>query len=178
MRLGFDKPSVVWVGVVAAAAAAFVFFVSRPRMQQLHELKKQIEIEHEEWAADSGAVQSVAEAQRRLQTLQQRTAAFDQHVPDQELLGSFLQELARAAESRELRPDAIEPGKPIRSAEVVALPIAFKVKGSFPAVFALVQDIERMSRLVRFDRLTAKAEPTRPGTVVAEMSVRIFFRAS
>ena len=61
--------------------------------------------------------------------LRQRVGRFDLQVPVQDQLGSYLESLAGVAQAHQLRPEAIEPGTPIRSRELFAVPIVVKVHG-------------------------------------------------
>ena len=115
--------------------------------------------------------------QHEVDSLTAHIADFDQRIPEQEMLGPFLEALARSAEEHKLRPDAIEPGAPIRCPGVVGLPIVFKVHGPFKDVYALVKDIEHTPRLTQVERFEAKSTDDKPGTVSAELHLRIFSRA-
>ena len=125
--------SLVWAAAVLGLSAAFVLLVARPQVLRMRNLANTVQSER---AGNSRAYQSldvIAKAQKETAALVARVADFDQRIPREPMLGDFLEELARLAQKRDLQSDTLQPGEPIRSAEVVALPIAIKVHGSFAA---------------------------------------------
>jgi Tfp pilus assembly protein PilO len=110
--------------------------------------------------------------------LQDTTAAFNDQIPVGENLGTFLQDLGRIAEHRQVRLEQIEPGNAVPSDRVFALPVTFKVHGSFKRVFDLIQDIEKMPRLTLIERLETHADRDVSGEVTAQLKLRVYYRAA
>ena len=174
----FDKLTVIWAGAVLAVTSGFLLLVTRPQAGRLCGLTGQIRTKQMEQVLGRHELETIETLEREVDELTARSADFEARIPQQEMLGAFLEDLARCAEARTLRPDSIKPGKPVPSSEVVALPIAFAVRGPFPAVCALIADIERMPRLTQIERFETRIDEEDPGRVWAEVSLRIFFRTS
>ena len=165
----------LWSGAILAASAAFGFFVTWPQMVKVRALAARVQSEKAELASRYQSLEVIAQAQKSTAALTARVADFDQRIPAESKVGDFLEELARLVQNRDLRPETVQPGEPIRSPEVIALPIAIKVHGSFSGIHGLLQDIEHLPRLTRFDQFNVILDPEHPGDVTADMNLKIFF---
>ena len=176
MRL--DKLTIGWTAGVLTVTAAFLSLVTRPQINQFGELMGRIEIERREQASGRGDVETIRALQQDMDALTDRAASLGDQIPQQELVSAFVEDLGRYTKARQLQPDRIEPGKPIRSEKVVAMPIAFSVHGSFEAVYGLIRDIEQMPRLTHIEYFSTRVDPDNPGSVSADVNLRVFFQAS
>ena len=178
MRLHWNRNAVIWTtGIVAASAAGFGLMV-RPQMQRLARLSDEVQQEQQAVQGADAIHAEMSRLKAEVEALNGRTSSFDKLVPEGERLGAFLEELARCAQNRQLKAEEIQPGKAVRSARITALPIACTLRGSFQGVFGLIKDLERMERLTLIDRLETKAQPGDSGEVVAQLNLRVYFRAS
>lgn len=167
--------SVWWTLAVGAAVTAYLLLAALPQAGRMKALSRGVSRQQAELAARAESLDALARANREVGALAERVADFNVRIPEQPLLGSFLEELARVAQDHKLQSDAIQPGEPVRSHEVVALPITLKVRGPFSAVHDLVRDIEQMPRLTRFEQFKVSADTERPGTVKADLSLKVFY---
>lgn len=171
----WDSRSLLWAAAVLAGSAAFCLLVAWPRMARARELGVQVQSERADMAARYQSLEAIARSEKEATVLTARAANFSERIPSEPQLGGFLEELARLAQKRGLQSDTIQPGEPVRWAEVVALPITIKLHGSFAGVHGLLQDIEHMPRLTRFEQFKVITEEKHPGVVAAEMSLRVFY---
>jgi Tfp pilus assembly protein PilO len=173
----WERQRVIWCVAIVLITTCFLALVTRPQMRRIRELHTQLGQDSSGLLTRADTAEAVSQAQSRLARLSEKTARFDDLLPDAPSIGTFLESLARIAQERRLRADFVEPGQPVREGEVTALPIAFKVRGTFPNVHALLQDIERMPRLTRIERLTTAAAEEHAGQVTAALDLKVFFRA-
>jgi Tfp pilus assembly protein PilO len=172
-----DKESLLWTGLILAGTCGFLALVTRPQAAKLQRASTRLTREKADREASPAMLEAIDRLEGEVKTLSTETASFDAQLPTRDDLGAFLESLARRAEARGLRPQAVEPGKPVRSGGLAALPIGFTVQGSFASVHALIQDIEQMPRLTRVDRFEARMDEEQPESVVAEVDLRIFRRS-
>jgi len=177
MTIRVDKTTVIWTGAVLAVTAGFLTLVTRPQMRRLAEVERQIRADRSAVEEQQQRAQLAKELEGEVAQASAQVADLETRLPQQEMLGTFLEQLARFTEAHKLRPDEIQPGQPVRSAKAVALPIVFRVRGPFPAIYGLMQDIERLPRLTQIESFEAKTVPDDPGTAQAEVSLKIFFQA-
>jgi Tfp pilus assembly protein PilO len=167
--------SLLWAGAILAGSAGFVFFVARPQMARVRTLTGTAQSERAVLASRYLSLETISKAQQETATLTAKVADFEKRIPAESNVGDFLEELARLAQKRGLQPDTVQPGEPIRGDDVVALPIAIKVHGSFSGIHGLLRDIEHMPRLTRFEKFNAVVDTEYSGDVAAELNLKIFF---
>ena len=177
-RFRIDKRSVLWSVGMAAVTAGFLFLATGAQIERISDLKAQIADEREELTACQKSPQSIACLQGEVRGLTVATANFDEQIPKKPDVGTLLQKLAWFTQSRNLRPESIKPGEPAAFSEVTALPILMRVRGPFPAIFALVKDIEQMPRLTQVERFVVTKDENEEAAVSAELAFKVFFRAS
>jgi len=182
-----ERQSVLWAIGMAFVAGLFFALVTRGQFHHLAGVKANIATERQELAVRQQSPQAIAALTREVNQLETKVPDFDAHIPREANLADVLQKLAQFAQAHDLRSDSIQPGDPEYYAEVTALPISMKVKGNFPAIFALIKDIETMPRLTRLERFSVRhqqdlpdkeknAETERP--IVAELYFSVFCRSS
>lgn len=172
-----DKHTLIWTGGIAGATALALLAVTRPQMQRISQTVADVNQQQTEELASAELVHLIAELEAEVAKLSETSANFDERVPQGEQLGAFLEELARAASSHDLQAGDIQPGKPVRSKDVVALPITFRVQGPFREVFDFVKAIEGMERLTLVERFTTELDKN-SGDVSAELRVKVYYRAT
>lgn len=175
MRL--DKNMMAWTAGVVVISAVYLGLVTRSQMQRLSVAVAEV---REEQAAAAGSGQIHDETrilQAQVDELAARLSRVGAQVPDDEQLGTLLEALSRHAQRLGLRADQVQPGKPIRSKRVVALPLSFTLHGPFQAMFELLKDIERLDRLTLIERFEARMTPESAGDVTAEVNLKVYYKA-
>lgn len=177
MRIRCDKQALIWTGAFAAITAGYLLGVARPQASRLRGLSRQIQSNRTAQQAGQAELDALASLQPELDRLAALAADFSLKVPHDEGLGALLEDLARFSERNHLHTERIEPGQPIRSEQVVALPIALGVRGSFPGIHGLIRDIERMPRLAQIGWLKTQTDEENPGIASAELTLRVYYQA-
>jgi len=173
-----DKHVITWMAGIVLATVAFLSLVTGPQMGRVRTVMARIDSEQRDHQVADETSQRIKQLEQEVDRLQELTFAFNDQIPVGENLGAFLQDLGRFAERRRVRLEEIQPGDPLRSDKVIALPITFNVHGPFKQVFDLIQDVERMPRLTLVERLETSSDAESPGTVTAQLRLRVYFRAS
>jgi len=176
--MNLDKQTIAWTTGIIVVTIAFLSLVTWPQFDRICQSRERIQATRDNQQQGQETARAIADLQRELTELASETADFDLRVPDRERLDAFLREMARCAQARDVNPDNIEPGAPERAETVVALPIRFNVQGPFDAIHGLIQDIERMDRLACIDELGIETDRDDPGSVSANVALKIFFKAS
>ena len=178
MRVRFDKLTVIWTGAIIAITAGFLLLVTRTQINRLGELADEIQAERTAQVSDRQDVHVIEGLQREVDELTARCADLDKQIPKRDMFSTFMEDLARFTNARNLRSEGIQPGQPVRSAKIVAQPIEFSVRGPFQEVYGLIQDIERMPRLTQIENLKTEIDQDSLEDVCAKVSMKIFFQAS
>jgi len=158
--------------------AGFLLLATGAQIQQMTDLKTQIADQREELTLNQKSPESIASLQVEVRELMKTTANFDQRIPVESDFGALHQKLAWFAQSRNVRLESVKPGEKASFSEVTVQPIMMRVRGPFPAIFAMVKDIEQMPRLTQVERLVVTKETDEEGTISAEFAFKVFARAS
>ncbi len=171
-----DRLTLIWTAIVVLTTALFFALIARPQFGKLRTVLSEIASERAERQAAGDLPARVAAADKDLQRLRAQTARMADVLPTEDRMAAFVEELARLARAHELR-DEIEPGQnAIRSEGIVALPITFKLRGTFEGLHGFLAELEGMPRVSQIRRLETRADPDAPGTVTASLDLRIFYR--
>lgn len=172
------RHDLMWTLGIATATSAFLLLISRPQLGKANEVKKSLREEREQFSEGRMDLEELPRLEGEVNKLRQRVGHFELQVPVQDQLGSYLESLAGVAQAHQLRPEAIEPGTPIHSRDLFAVPIVVKVHGPFRDVYGMLKDVVALPRLTQVQRFESKLTPEHPGEVQAELQLRVFYRAS
>jgi Tfp pilus assembly protein PilO len=172
------RHDLLWTAGIAAITALFLIAVTKPQFGRARELKQSLHEEHGMASTGRSDLQELPRMQAEVNALREQVRDFEERVPARDELGAYLEQLARVAQEHQLRPDAIEPSPPVRSRDLLAVPIVLKVHGPFREVYGLLKDILSLPRLTQVRRFDAKVLADRPGEVQAEMQLRVFYCSS
>jgi Tfp pilus assembly protein PilO len=172
------RHDVIWTLGIALVTSAFLLLISRPQFGKASELKQSLREERERLSEGRMDLEELPRLEAEVNKLRQQVGHFELQVPVQDQLGAYLERLAGVAQAHQLRPEAIEPGTPIRSHDLFAVPIVVKVHGPFREVYGMLKDVMTLPRLTQVQRFDTKLATDRPGEVQAELQLRVFYRAS
>jgi len=176
MRL--DKQTVVWTLGISSVTTVFLLAVTRGQFQRLDDMRTLIKSEQTELVVGRSSPQAIAHLKQEVEQLARHVGDYDATIPPHAELGSFLEELARFAHTRNVVQDMIEPGIPRQTDGIVALPITLRLRGPFASVYGFIQDIERMKRITQVERFASTVNGEALGEVNADLQLQIFYRAS
>jgi len=171
----YDLIMLALLGAILTGATVFVYI---PQGRQLHRLESQITTEqrnHDEKWQQASVVPNLI---RYVNSMKSRYHDFDRRLPKQKELAGFLREISRNLADDKLADQLIEPGKPSRQELFHTLPIIVKFKGSYLALGALLERINKMERLTRVQKLTMVPNRREPGILDVEMQLNIYFTKS
>jgi len=178
ISFNLDKRSILWTLGMTAATAGFLVLATGAQLQRMSDLKAQIADEQNALDINRKSPESISSLQKEVRELAKTAANYDERIPIESDLGAILQKLAWFAQSRNLRLESVKPGEPVAYSDVTALPILMRVRGPFPAIFAMVKDIEQMPRLTQVERLVVTTNQSEEAAVSAELAFKVFSRAS
>ena len=153
----FTKDSMVALGLLLAGVAAAMMFVYVPQDKDLRDLKKKIVTQKREIDRQTDRASVVPKLLRETTAMKARYKNFDRRLPQQKELGGFLREISGHISSDRFSDQIIEPGRPAREPLFNTLPIIMKFKGSYLSLGSFLDQINKMERLTRVQRLTINA---------------------
>ncbi len=153
----FTRDSLVALGLLIAGVVAAVVLVYVPQDKELRGLKKKIVSQKREIERQTDRAAVVPKLLRETAAMKARYKNFDRRLPQQQELGGFLREISGHLSNDRFSDQIIEPGRPAREPLFNTLPIIMKFKGSYLSLGAFLDQINKMERLTRVQRLTINA---------------------
>jgi Tfp pilus assembly protein PilO len=166
----------LWTVAIAAAAMVFVATVAARQFRQLRGIQDELKTIHRAMDARDSAAQELARLEHDIARLESLVNRSGNGIPPKAELGEFLQELTRRVGECGVVSSEIRPGEPAIVDRVNVRPVTFRVQGSGRAIFDLIQGIESMTRMTRFEHVAARPAQDQEGQVDAEVCVSVFFR--
>ena len=153
----FTKDSLVALLLLVAGVAVAMMFVYVPQDKELRSLQKKIVSQKREIGRRTDRASVVPKLLRETSAMKARYKNFDRRLPQQKELGGFLREISGHISSDRFSQQIIEPGRPAREPLFNTLPIIMKFKGSYLGLGTFLDQINKMERLTRVQRLTINA---------------------
>jgi len=167
-----------WLYAIAVLFCAdFVFYGYTPSHKRLQSLRAaQVQ---EQRLIETAAAQSkeLPAIKARLKNVQQIVVHYEEYVPREVSLGSFLQEIARIMTEHQLADQVVVPGKEEESNGVGCISVHVNCRGSLKDIFSFFHDFQSMDRLVRIEKVILQNDRDFTGRVNMDADAVIFYRS-
>ena len=138
------------LGLMLGISFGFV----QPQWQRLAALRAQEQVLKQQVDLSPQLQAGFEHQQAEVRTIEQRLSAFDQQLPQEVQLETFLRQLDHVAQRTGFIMTQIQPGH-VQSGELYStLPIAITAEASFPALYAFLTALPDIPRLSNIDTLT------------------------
>ena len=152
--MGFTKDCVAALVLLVAGVVAAVLFVYVPQDKELNKLQAKIVTRKRDIEEQTARASVVPKLLRETQAMKAQYKNFDRRLPQQKELGGFLREISGHLSNEGFSNQVIEPGRPMRETLFNTLPIIMKFRGSYLDLGKFLDQINKMERLTRVQRLT------------------------
>jgi Tfp pilus assembly protein PilO len=140
-------------GVIILVLGIYVGFV-QPQWQRLTALRAQEQVLIQQVALSPQLQAGFEHQQAEVQAIEQRLSTFDQQLPQEVQLETFLQQLDHVAQRTDFTITQIQPGQ-VQAGELYSmLPIAITAEAAFPSLYAFLTALPDIPRLSNIDALT------------------------
>ena len=167
----------VWVYVVGLLFVAdFVFYGYLPsprRLQSLEQARVQKERLIESAESQDRALPALEQS---LKAIEKAILHYEDNIPTHGALGPFLGQITEIMTENALTDQLIEPQKEIEADDLKCIPIDMRCKGTLEGIFGFCNDLRRLDRLVRIERLVLKNDPDFAGRITLEAKAVIYYR--
>lgn len=148
-----DKEQLRTLIVVLVIALGFALGVWWPQHVKRIQLSAEISRARQELRSDAAAHQDMRQWYSQIMNLREQLNHFPTRNPGEGQLASVLRRLSDALHTAGVDDQEVTTGE-VNSAEgLTAIPIQIRFRGSFPAAYRVLQQIESMDALLRVDDL-------------------------
>ena len=114
---------------------------------------------------------------KQLEILQQKLATYDQKIPKQRELGTFLQQMASLMNEYDLKDQLIQPGTEIIADNLKCIPISMKCKGGLDQIFEFFKSIQTSDRTVRIEQVQLVNDNDFNGEITMHAKAFIYYQS-
>jgi len=126
--------------------------------------------------SDAGKASVVPQMVKQMQAMRMRYQDFDRRMPKRKELAGFLKEISSILAAEELTILNTEPRSPKREDLFHTLPIVMKLEGPYLSLASLLDQIHRMERLTRIQKLSVSKNPKKDTQDLnIELQMNIYF---
>jgi len=164
--------------IFAAAAVmvgAFVFFRYLPlraRNKGLKEQKALKILQVSEQRARSGQI-PLLEAQ--LEELRAVVGDYEAKIPTDRALGPFLSTIADLMNRHNLTEQVITPEQQVPAEQLTCIPVKMQCKGRLAELFGFFDQLQKLQRLIRIERVKLTNDPEFSGQVSMETRAVVYY---
>lgn len=168
-----DRATWRLIGILGVIVAAFVFVGIVPAAIERSRLNARIAAAEAELDSGEAGEAELRRLRRDVADLRAKVDQPQRRVPAEDELSEVLRNLTESAAAPGVAVHEIVVDEPHHHRDYSAIPVRMAFDASFPEAFSILQRLESMSRLVRFDDLAARIDPDAaraPVAVTLELS--------
>lgn len=179
----FGLREILFTALLAAIPVGAWWFVLRPTNRENERLAAEIEQKRRKLHELSKVMVKIGDLQKEIDDYQDAIVFFQARLPSEKEMDKVLQEIWRLAENSRLKTKSIRTlRKTGRNAIVVGTgpseqPIAVQIEGDFTGLYAFLQALENLPRIMRVTRMDLrKLDKDAPeGSVEVSFEMSVFF---
>ncbi len=171
-----DKSMRWQIGVAAGALSLLIVLgLCMPMWMGINTLRSEIDAAEERLGIARGRTDGLARLAREVNRLREEVAATSRVIPSEPDLAAVLRQLSVESQQQQLQPDGMSTGDPVHSDDWFAVPVGVVLTGQSRDVFAFIDQVEQMPRMIQVDAYTMVAEPEHNGRVEAALKLTTFY---
>ena len=174
--MSIDRSELKRLAILVVLCGLFGAGVWLPAHMKRETLQQRIAEARQELGMDLSETENLPQLHHRVQRLKQTLAGSQRYVPREDELDQLLRNLTRALQSNAVTEPELVTHETRRFAGYSVVPMTVQFRGSFPATFGVLKQIEAMARLVRIDRLQMEPmEATADAPLLVTVELSTFF---
>lgn len=174
MRRRIPRDTWIMLGALTAVVLLLTAAVYLPQARRMEDLQRQIAAEQSLLTSNEERAAVLPEVALRVERMKALYQELDRRIPERTELGGFLREISGHLNDEKMSSQLIEPGNPSREELFHTLPIIMRFQGSYLALADFLEQIDRMQRLARVQKLRIAAT-TEPTSLEIELQLNIYF---
>lgn len=171
--MSIEKDQLITLGLVVALAGVFAFAVWMPAKKKHQAFDERIDAAKSELGMTPVAKDELIALNTRVSELQTVVNGAQQYVPVDDEIAHVVRGVNEALKAYGVTEQEMVTRQAQRYAHYNTIPVSIEYQSSFPVVFGALQEIEKMPRLIRVDRLSVMGDsddPAQPLEVQMELS--------
>lgn len=170
------KRQIIILGAAGLLLLGFVFIIHLPLREKMKTVESKIALMKLVVEEAKNQKKELPVLRKQLEQLQAATLEYEQKLPEQRELGSFLQKIAGLMNKHNLKNQFIEPDKEIETEELNCAPVSMKCTGTLAQIFEFYKSLQRLDRLIRIQSVSLDKKNNIDGEVNMDTKAVIYYQ--
>lgn len=144
----------IFAGVFIAIICIFVFFLFKPKYQQISKLKKDLKALEQKLKVAKANAADLKKFQKEMQEAEAEFKTAMKQLPEKEEIPSLLTSISRSGQDVGLEFLLFEPKPEVRKEFYAEIPVAMQVIGGYHDLAVFFDKVSRLSRIVNIKNIT------------------------
>ncbi len=172
-----SRDNLIVLGILAVLVTVAVVLVYMPQGKKLKQFQSQIVSQKRVLSGELLKASVVPQMLRQVEQMKSRYRNFDRSLPKRKELAGFLKEISGHLADEKLSNKEIKPGDPTKEDFFHTLPIKMEFNGSYLSMANMLENINRMERLSRVNKLHIESLPDQEDLKI-DLQLNIYFTES
>ena len=159
------------VGIMLAIYGLGLWLPSKIKERKLNE---QIANAQRELGFDRASAEGLGQLANEVVELRRIVDSSDKLVPQTSELAALLRELSQQLQKQNVLDQELHTKPLLQGVDYTVIPIDLRFRGSFPALFGFVKEVESMRRLTRINHLEIEGNPANGEPLSAQIELTTF----
>jgi type IV pilus assembly protein PilO len=143
----------IFSGVFIAIIAIFVFLLFKPKLEQISNLKKQLETLEQKLVVAKKNAADLKTFQKKMEEAEVQFKTAMRQLPEKEEIPSLLTSISRSGQDVGLEFLLFEPKSEVRKEFYAEIPVAMQVRGGYHDLAIFFDKVARLSRIVNIKNI-------------------------
>lgn len=170
-----DRGPLIVAGIALLMVACFVALICVPDHREHSELSARIEAAEQQLAAEMKEVEGLPQIAERVAANEPRYEETLLRLPRESRVPDFIGEVADILATQNVSKRDIVPDRPRATEQCTELPVRIRFEAPFAVVFAVLAELEMLTRINHVDEVKLSHIEGMPGHVLAELTVVIYY---
>lgn len=144
----------IFAGVLIAIICIFVFFLFKPKYQQISKLSKDLKALEQKLKVAKANAADLKKFQKKMQEAEAEFKTAMKQLPEKEEIPSLLTSISRSGQDVGLEFLLFEPKPEVRKEFYAEIPVAMQVIGGYHDLAVFFDKVSRLSRIVNIKNIT------------------------
>ncbi len=172
-----EKKQILILIAAAAGFGAFIMFRYIPVSRQLDEIDAIREEQNLSIAKGISDKEQIRLFEEHLQKLRDKLENYENNVPINKDLGSFLKEIAALMENNNIKDQAIQPLEEVKAEKLNCIPVSMEGTGTLSEIYEFYKNLQELDRKIRIKQVKLENGNDFDGKVKMKTEIVIYYRS-
>jgi Tfp pilus assembly protein PilO len=176
MRL--EKQQLGIFAAIIGMTAVFAVLQYMPLRSRAHAMEQVKAAQLSTGTKTETQIKNLPAMRTQLAQMQVTIGNYEEKIPDERKLGTFLQEIADVMNKHNLSDQVVQPDSEIKIDNIACIPVRMQCSGTLRQIFEFFESLRKIERLMRIEQVQFKNDHNLTGMVTMVARADIYYRTS